>query len=204
MRSILWKLKDTGGDIMAYRNGNYSAFYVKEPFNQNNLGANSTKDFVSYNLLRAWKGANTSFPFIDSHNKNYNVRDGSDWERTLKPRIHDRLNQSKNIILFLSSITKNSRALREEIDFGIKTNGLPVIVVYPDYNEKSDIINCSSNTIKKQIEDLWDNLPVFRNSMDEVPTIHIPNKKTLIKSALNNKKFMVNTKCEPDQFFFKC
>ena len=56
---------------MAYRNGNYSAFYVEEPFNENNLGANSTKDFVYYNLLRAWKGADSSFPFIDSHDKNY-------------------------------------------------------------------------------------------------------------------------------------
>ena len=91
---------------MAYRNGNYSAFYVKEPFNENNLGAHSTKDFVSYNLLRAWKGADSSFPFIDSHNKNYNVRDGSDWEKTLKPRIRERISNSKNLILFLSSITK--------------------------------------------------------------------------------------------------
>lgn len=171
---------------MAYRNGNYSAFYVKEPFNQNNLGANSTKDFVSYNLLKAWKAADSTFPFIDSHNKNYNVRDGSDWENTLKPRIRDRLNQSKNIILFLSSITKSSRALREEIDFGINTNGLPVIVVYPEYSEKSDIINCGTNTIKKQIKDLWDKLPVFRDSMGEVPTKHIPNKKDLIKKALND------------------
>ena len=72
---------------MAYRNGNYSAFYVAEPFSESNLGAHSTKDFVYYNLLRAWKGDDSSFPFIDSHNKNYNVRDGSDWEKTLKPRI---------------------------------------------------------------------------------------------------------------------
>ena len=189
---------------MAYKNGNYSAFYVDEPFDEGNLGAHSTKDFVYYNLLRAWKGADSSFPFIDSHNKNYNVRDGSDWEKTLKPRIHDRLNQSKNIILFLSSITKSSRALREEIDFGINTNGLPVIVVYPDYSEKSDIINCSSNTIKKQIKDLWDNLPIFRNSMREVPTIHIPNRKLLINKALNDTDFMVNTKCDPGQFFYEC
>jgi len=189
---------------MAYRNGNYSAFYVDEPFDEGNLGAHSTKDFVYYNLLRAWKGADSSFPFIDSHSKNYNVRDGSDWEKTLKPRIHDRLNQSKNIILFLSSITKNSRALREEIDFGINSNGLPVIVVYPDYSEKSDIINCTSNTIKKQIKDLWATLPKFRDSIGEVPTIHIPNKKLLIKKALNNTDFMVNTKCAPGQFFYKC
>jgi hypothetical protein len=114
---------------MAYRNGNYSAFYVAEPFSENNLGAHSTKDFNSYNLLRAWKADDDSFPFIDSHNKNYNVRDGSDWEKTLKPRIQERLSNSKNIIFFLSSITKNSRALREEINFGIGNKGLPVIVV---------------------------------------------------------------------------
>ena len=189
---------------MAYKNGNYSAFYVDEPFNENNLRAHSTKDFVSYNLLRAWKGADSTFPFVDSHNKNYNVRDGSDWEKTLKPRIHDRLNNSKNVILFLSSITKNSRAIREEVDFGINTNGLPVIVVYPEYSEKSDIINCTSKTIKQKIKDLWDNLPKFRDSMSNVPTLHIPNKKALIKKALENEGFMVNTKKDADIYFYPC
>ena len=204
MKSILPKLKNIGGDYMSYRSGNYSAFYVDEPFNESNLGAHSTKDFVYYNLLRAWEAKDSSCPFIDSHDKNYSVRDGSDWEKTLKPRIHDRLNDSKNIILFLSSITRSSRALREEIDFGINTNGLPIIVVYPEYNEKSDIINCSSNTIKKQIKDLWDNLPIFRNSMGEVPTMHIPCKKNIIIKALNDQDFMVNSKCNLGKFFYGC
>ena len=31
---------------MAYRNGNYAAFYVDEPFAENNLGANATPDFL--------------------------------------------------------------------------------------------------------------------------------------------------------------
>ncbi|MBM9532072.1 hypothetical protein JWG42_18115, partial [Desulfoprunum benzoelyticum] len=43
--------------FIAYRNGNYAAFYVDEPFFEGNLGAHATKDFVSYNLLRAWKGS---------------------------------------------------------------------------------------------------------------------------------------------------
>ncbi len=189
---------------MAYRNGNYSAFYVTEPFNESNLGANATRDFVSYNLLRAWKGADSTFPFNDSHEKNYNVRDGSDWEKTLKPRLHDRINNSKNIILFLSSITKNSRALREEIDYGINTKGLPIIVVYPEYSDKSDIINCNSKTIKQGIKDLWDNLPIFRDSMADVPTIHLPNKKELIKSALSDTNFMINTKGEANIYFYTC
>jgi hypothetical protein len=189
---------------MAYRNGNYSAFYVDEPFHESNLGAHSTKDFVSYNLLRAWKGNDSSFPFTDSHAKNYNVRDGSDWEKTLKPRIHDRLNNSKNLVLFLSSITKNSRALREEINFGIGSNGLPVIVVYPDYAEKSDIINCGSQTIKQQIKNLWDKLPAFRDLMGDVPTLHIPHKKSLIRDALNDSDFMVGSKCSAKIYFYKC
>ena len=185
---------------MAYRNGNYSAFYVTEPFNESNLGANATKDFVYYNLLRAWKGADSDFPFNDSHEKNYNVRDGSDWEKTLKPRIHERLSNSKNIILFLSSITKNSTALREEVDYGINTKELPVIVVYPDYTEKSDI--AENGSIKQAIKDLWDKLPKFRDSMGSVPTIHVPNKKDLIKKALNDTDFMVNTKTNPGVYFY--
>lgn len=189
---------------MVYRNGNYSAFYVAEPFNESNLGANATKDFVFYNLLRAWKSADSSFPYIDSHNKNYNVRDGSNWEKTLKPRIRERINGSKNQILFLSSITKSSRALREEIDYGINTNLLPIIVVYPEYNEKSDIINCSSKTIRQKIKNLWDKLPIFRDSMNKVPTIHVPNKKSLIKNALEDNDFAVSTKCAPNVYFFPC
>lgn len=124
---------------MSYRNGNYSAFYVAEPFKESNLGAHQAKDFYYYNLLRAWEAKYSDFHFNDSHDKTYDVRDGSDWEKTLKPRLHQRLNNSKNIILFLSEITANSRALREEIEYGINTCELPIIVVYPDYEEKEDI-----------------------------------------------------------------
>jgi len=186
---------------MAYRNGNYTAFYVASPFNQNNLGANSTPDFVYYNLLKAWKTKDNTFPFNDSHNKNYNVRDNSDWETTLKPRLRERLRNSKNIILFISSITKNSTALREEIDYGINNQGLPVIVVYPDFSERGDIITPTGN-FKKQITDLWDKLPVFRDSMSNVPTIHLPFKQELIKDALNDSKFMVNSKIDTRRYFF--
>ena len=90
---------------MANRTANYAAFYVSEPFSESNLGANATPDFLYYNQLRAWKGADSSFPFVDAHAKTYNVRDNSSWE-TLKKRLHDRLDVSKNIILFLSNNTK--------------------------------------------------------------------------------------------------
>lgn len=189
---------------MANRTGNYSAFYVTEPYSESNLGAHATPDFVTYKQLRAWKGLDSSFPFVDSHNKNYNVRDNSDWEKTLKPRLHDRLNMSKNIILILSSITKNSQALREEIDFGINYCGLPVIVIYPEYKEKSDIIDCTTGNIKKEIEALWDKLPIFRNSMSKVPTIHIPYNKALIEKTLNDTDFNVSTKLKSGLFKYPC
>jgi len=85
---------------MAARDGNYSAFYVSEPFNESSLGAHATKDFVYYNMLRAWKGDDSTFPFNDSHNKNYSVRDTSDWELTLRPRIRERIRHLKTSYCF--------------------------------------------------------------------------------------------------------
>ena len=179
---------------MAYRNGNYAAFYVAEPFDPSALGANATKDFQYYNLLWAWKGADSSFPFNDSHDKTYNVRDGSDWDSTLKPRLRERLRNSKNIVLFLSSITVSSRALREEIDYGINDQGLPVIVIYPEYDSKESLL--TNGVLKQSVKNLWDKLPIFRDSMKEVPTLHVPMKKELIKTALQDEGFMVGTKKE--------
>lgn len=177
---------------MSARIGNYSAFYVTEPFNTSSLGAYASKDFCYYNLLRTWKGADATFPFIDSHATTYNVRDGSNWELTLKPRLRKRLRASKNIILFLSSTTKNSNALREEIDYGINDQGLPVIVIYPEYATKESIL--INGLIKQEIKNLWDKIPKFRDSMDKVPTLHIPMNKAIIKAALNNSGFKLATK----------
>ena len=181
---------------MAYRNGNYTAFYVAEPFNPSSLGANATKDFQYYNVLRMWKGADATFPFVDSHDKTYSVRDGSDWEYTLKPRLRERLRNSKNIILILSSITTNSRAPREDIDYGINDQGLPVIVVYPEYSTKESLL--IGGSLKQAVKNLWENLPVLRDSMSKVPTLHVPMDKALIKSALQDGGFMVGSKKTPD------
>lgn len=188
---------------MANRTANYSAFYVDTPFNENNLGAHSTRDFVYYNELRMWKAKDSGFPFIDAHGKTYSVRDDSDWEKTLKPRLHERLNASKNIILFLSDITKDSKALHEEMDYGINTKGLPVIVVYPNYSEKEDLLTASKGDLKKEVKDLWDKLPIFKSSMDNVPTLHIPMKKSLIEAALNNEDFTVQHETEAKYYFYK-
>ena len=185
---------------MAYRNANYSAFYVDEPFAESNLGANATEDFIYYNQLRAWKAADSTFSFVDAHGKTYNVRDNSSWE-TLKQRLHDRLNLSKNIILFLSDITRNSKALREEIDYGINTNGLPVIVIYPKLKEKKEIHNEFGFT--DAVRALWDKLPIFRDSMNSVATLHVPYKQSLIKMALHDPDLMVQTMTSHKKYYYK-
>lgn len=180
--------------------GNYTAFYVAEPFSASALGAHATRDFVYYNLLKSWKSDDNTFPFINSHDSTYNVRDGSDWESTLKPRLRKRLTNSKNIILFLSSSTKNSNALREEVDYGINELGLPVIVIYPEYDSK-DALHTNGN-LTTAIKGLWDKLPAFRNAMDKVPTLHVPIKKEVIRMALSNSDFTKGTKKAPGTYFY--
>ena len=89
-------------------------------------------------------------------------------------------------------MTKNSRALKEEIEYGIRNQGLPVIVIYPEFSEKGDIAD--SNGISRNIKKLWDKLPAFRDNMHQVPTIHVPCKKELIQSALKDEDYMINTR----------
>ena len=187
---------------MGYRNGNYSAFYVSEPFDMNNLGVHQAHDFCFYSLLGAWKEADSSFPFNDSHHKTYSVRDGSDWEKTLKPRLHKRLSDSKNIILFLSSITEESRALKEELCYGIGDLGLPVIVVYPDFKEKSDLVDSSGNALASSVVKLWNKLPTFKKLRETVPTVHVPLKKELIASSLLDNRFSIHGNARPDTWFY--
>ena len=181
---------------------NYTAFYVSEPFSESSLGANATKDFCYYNILKAWKGADSSFPFNNAHDTTYNVRDNSDWESTLKPRLRERLNNSENIILLLSNDTANSRALREEIDYGINTLGLPVIVIYPDLKTKEDLLNIGKTSLNNTIRSLWDKLPIFRDSKSKVPVLHIPMNKETIRTALNNANFRLASKKEANDHFY--
>jgi len=183
------------GIEMSYRNGTYCAFYVDEPFYPSNLGALATKDFVYYNLVRMWKHDDPSFPFVNSHDKTYNVRDGSDWEGTLRPRLRERLRGSKNILLFLSDVTKPSRALNEEMDYGIGYLGLPVIVAYPDL----DPIN-HNGFFNQKVFGLWDALPAFKSNMHKAPTVHIPMKKDAVREALSSSCFMIQTKIDPGTY----
>lgn len=182
---------------------NYCAFYVSEPFNESSLGAHATKDFCYYNMLKAWKGLDSSFPFNNAHDTTYNVRDNSDWETTLKPRLRERLRNSKNIVLFLSNDTLNSRAVREEIEYGVNSLGLPVIVIYPDLKTKDDLLTSDKNNLNNVVKNLWNKLPAFRDSKSKVPVLHVPMNKDTIKMALNNSDFRIDSGKNPNDYFYK-
>jgi len=94
--------------------------------------------------------------------------------------------------LFLSSNTRQSDALKEVIDYGMCTLGLPVIVVYPDYSLNTSIADGSDQ--RQCIKDLWDNLPIFRDNMSSVPTAHVPMNKEFVMKALNDSDFSINGK----------
>lgn len=108
---------------------------------------------------------------------------------------------SKNIILFLSSITKESRALREELQYGIGVLRLPVIVVYPEL-ENTNIVDSSRRDFSSSVKRLWDNLPIFKKMMNAVPTIHVPFKKDLIARALSDEEFTVQSESRPGAYFY--
>ena len=181
---------------------NYSAFYVSEPFSESSLGAHASKDFCYYNMLRAWKGSDSSFPFNNAHDTTYNVRDNSDWETTLKPRLHQRLSNSQNLIYFLSDNTVNSRALREELDYAINTLNLPVIVVYPDLKTKEELLTSDKKQFNNTVKNLWNKLPVFRDSKFKVPVLHVPMKKEIISLALKNADFRKDSAGKAGDFFY--
>src|SRR5690606_34565459 len=107
-------------------------------------------------------------------------RDGSNWEATLKPRLRERLRNSRNILLFLSGNTLSSNALREEIEYGIDTLELPVIVIYPDFSNNIELLNNTNTGLSNSVKSLWDKLPIFRDSKSKVPVLHVPMNKATI------------------------
>ena len=142
--------------------------------------------------MKAWKKLDPSFPFEDAHSETYSVRDDSSKETLIK-RLHERLR-----------CLKITDALREEMNYGICCLNLPVIVVYPEFVNVSDIyyLGKSGKSFKSQIKSLWNILPAFRDNMDKVATLHIPYKKDYIARALINPGFTLQHMTKPGRYFY--
>lgn len=163
---------------MAYRNGTYVAFHAQGT----NIPIGS--DIKYYNLLKAWTAKkDDDFTFVNSHDKTYAVRDSSR-KITLQNRLKERLANSKNMVLIVTSTTKLDRDwVPFEIAYAVDKCQLPIIVVYPDYK-----------WILKPglLQDLWPKALQERIESNRVRAIHIPFNKTLVSDAIN--QFHLNNK----------
>jgi hypothetical protein len=73
-------------------------------------------------------------------------------------------------------------------------------VIYPEYDTKESLLQYGS--LKDEIKNLWNKLPILRYSVNKVPTLHVPMNKYLITKSLQNNDFMTNTKTTPDVYSY--
>ena len=171
--------------------GTYVAFYVDETTKVNN-NVQTAKDLCNYRTIEMWKATTDDFHFINSHDKTYEVRDDSEYE-TLLRRLKERLNLSRNMMLLLSSVTKQSRALKDEINYAAKL-GLPIIVVYVGLDSNDDVR--FDGYLTKKAKEYWDKVPALKTKIEnkEVTTLHIPFLKNYVQRALGDSDLTLNGK----------
>lgn len=163
---------------MAYRNGVYFAF--------DGLGeSNPTKsDFKYYATIQAWNSSESiEFSCVNSHDKVAAVRDTSSLE-TLKRSIRERLSNSKNILVILSSDTRKSGSLLSyEIEQAADKYKLPFVIAYAGYQTIMNPDGLSS---------FWPNSLSQRITGNLIKAIHIPFVKSAIFDAIG--QFSINAK----------
>ena len=91
--------------------------------------------------------------------------------------------------------------MREEIDYAINDQGLPLIVVYPEFKTKESLL--TNGSLKQSVKNLWSKVPVLRDSIDNVPSLHVPMVKSLISSALKDPDFKLSTKTTASVYHYK-
>lgn len=163
---------------MAYRNGTYIAFHA------DGTNVPTDSDIKYYNLMKAWSAkTDDDFSMINSHDKTSAVRDSS-LKTTLRNRLKERLNLSKQMVLIIGPTTKNDTDwVPFEIEYAIDNCKLPIIIAYTSYNY---ILN------PKLLSDLWPKALKERIENGTAKAIHIPFKKEPLMDAMS--QFDLNNK----------
>lgn len=156
---------------MAYRSGTYIAF---DGLGQTNP---TLSDFKYYATMQAWaSNKSIDFKYVDSHDKTCAVRDTS-LRTTLESRIRERLSNSKNIVVILSSDTRKSGSmLTYEIEQAVDKYDLPLIVTYVDYKIIAN---------PGQLSSYWPNALSARISNKTAKAIHFPFIKDALLDAIS-------------------
>lgn len=156
---------------MAYRSGTYIAF---DGLGQTNP---TLSDFKYYSIIEGWaSNKHIEFKYVNSHDKTCAVRDTS-LRTTLESRIRERLANSKNVVVILSSNTRKSGSmLTYEIEQAVDRYELPLVVTYVDYKIISN---------PGQLSSYWPNVLSTRISNQTAKAIHIPFIKDALLDAIN-------------------
>ena len=106
------------------------------------------KGHIDVALAKVEEG--TTGDVLDDIARKYIREKGLDYEEEVLPVIHDRIDHSRNLILILTSYTKESEIMNEETDYAINVKRLPVVVVYPELS-KEEILNSDGSISEKRI-----------------------------------------------------
>jgi hypothetical protein len=156
---------------MAYRNGTYVAFHA----NGTNIPGKSDIDY--YNLMRAWSAKpDDDFTLVNSHEKVAAVRDSSAKE-TLRRSLHERLKNSKNMVLIIGETTKTDTDwVPFEIEHAVDKYQIPIIAAYV----VTDKPIRNPNALSKY----WPAALAKRINDGTASVIHVPFKKAAILDAI--------------------
>lgn len=156
---------------MTYRNGTYIAFHA----NGTNIPGQS--DIKYYQLMCAWSAnPDDDFTLINSHEKASAVSDKSQ-DATLRRSLHERLANSKNMVLILGSTTKNDTDwVPFEIENAVDKYAIPIIAAYVDYDKPI--------RKPKEFSAYWPESLKLRIEAGTANVIHVPFKKTVLLAAM--------------------
>lgn len=172
---------------MAYRNGTYVAFHAGGTTDP------TASDIKYYNTMKMWSAnKKIDFTLINSHEKTSAVRDSSRKE-TLRRSLVTRLNNSKNMVLFVTATTKDDTDwVPFEIAHAVDVCHLPIIAVYPDY---------VSILAPADLAHYWPRALFSRIANGTARVIHIPFKLPALLDAI--EQFSVfNTTYPTDGYGF--
>lgn len=158
---------------MSYRTGTYVAF--------DGLGESnpSKSDYRYYATLQAWsENDNIDFTFVNSHDKTSAVRDDS-LKRTLYARIDERLGRSKQMVVVISSLTRETGSvLSYEIQRAVDDYEIPLIIAYPDQNAMTDTSSL------KNVRTWWPKALRTRIEFKKGYFLHVPFMKEPLRKAM--------------------
>lgn len=153
-----------------YRNGTYIAFHAAGTTDP------TASDIKYYNMMKAWhENDAVEFRMVNSHEKVSAVRDTSQ-KATIYASLRERLKKSKNMLLFVTSITKNDTDfVPYEITYAVDTCEIPIIAVYPN---SPVILN------PKALANLWPDALKIRIDDKTARVIHIPFNRKAVQAAI--------------------